>query len=241
MALMSSRCDTLKAHAPPSVYGPASKQADNGACHSVKRRAPSWCPYTRRPLYRFTANRVGDVASLAGYSVSSNGVLAWHPVNPINNTSLSWLDRTGKELGTVGEPANYSNPALSLDERSLAVDVREPQKQRDIWGFDLVRGGRTRLTFDPAEDLNAIWHPDSTRIAFSSDRRGSRELYQKLANGSGDDELLLESKDAVASTEDWSVGGRWLVLNWRRQGFAADLFVLPTSAAREPKPATGSG
>jgi hypothetical protein len=55
----------------------------------------------------------------------------------------------------VGEPAFYSNPALSPDERLLAVDVRDPGKQRDIWVFDLVRGGRTRLTFDPGDDMGA--------------------------------------------------------------------------------------
>jgi hypothetical protein len=171
----------------------------------------------------------------APYSVSSNGVLTWLSGNALKSTSLTWFDRTGKELGTVGEPADYSNPALSPDERSLAVDRRGPEKHRDIWVFDLLRGGRMRLTFDPAEDMGATWHPDGTRIAFTSERRGKRELYLRLANGSGDDELLLEAEDANASAEDWSLDGKWLAFNWRRHP-RPDLLVLPTSAAHDPKP-----
>jgi eukaryotic-like serine/threonine-protein kinase len=169
----------------------------------------------------------------AGYSISSNGTLAWLPGSAAEaRTTLTWTDRSGRELGTVGEPATYSNPALSPDERRLAVDVRNPQGNRDIWIFDLVRGGRTRLTFDAAEDFNATWSPEGTRVAFVSQRRGSRELFVKLANGSGDDELLLASSDALASSEHWSPDGRWLVFNQRRQG-PPDLYLLPMSGERD--------
>jgi len=53
-----------------------------------------------------------------------------------------------------------------------------------------VRGGKTRLTFDPADDIDPVWSPDGTRIAFTSDRSGQRNIYWKLADGSGPEELL---------------------------------------------------
>jgi hypothetical protein len=31
-------------------------------------------------------------------------------------TSLTWFDRTGRRLGTLGELAGYSNPALAPDD-----------------------------------------------------------------------------------------------------------------------------
>ncbi len=173
--------------------------------------------------------------SVAVYSVSSNGVIAWVPAGASASTSLTWFDRAGKELGTVGEPAVYSNPALSPDERRLAVDLRNPQGTRDIWIFDLVRGGRMRVTFDRAEDMGPTWHPDGTRIAFTSERLGNRSLYQKLVNGAGDDQLLLESKDGLSSAEHWSPDGKWLVFNWRRPALP-DLFMLPISGGRDPIP-----
>lgn len=98
-----------------------------------------------------------------------------------------------------------------------------------------MRGTSRRLTFDPADDLNPTWSPDGARIAFTSDRRGVREIYQKLANGSGEDELLLESKES-AHVEDWSADGKFLLYNYNRGGTPADLVLLPVSSADDRKP-----
>jgi Tol biopolymer transport system component/predicted Ser/Thr protein kinase len=174
----------------------------------------------------------------AAFSVSGNGVLAWQPGSG-EETQLTWFDRSGKKLGTLGEPAEYSNPALSPDEKSLAVGRQDPQgKTRDLWVFDLVRGMQTRLTFDPADDFNPTWSPDGIRIAFTSDRRGRRELYQKLANGSGDDELLLQSQDLAYSAEDWSADGKLLLYNRGGGQRQADLYLLPMSRGVDRKPIT---
>jgi eukaryotic-like serine/threonine-protein kinase len=187
-------------------------------------------------VYRFAVSGLMNLVPWAGYSISSSGTVAWLPGSAAEaRTTLTWMDRSGRELGTVGEPATYSNPALSPDDRRLAVDIRNPQGIRDVWIFDIARGGRTRLTFDAAEDFNATWSPDGTRVVFVSQRRGSRELFQKLANGSGDDELLMASSDALASNEDWSPDGHWLVFNRRHEG-PPDLYLLPMSAGGERVP-----
>ena len=127
------------------------------------------------------------------FAASPNGVLVWRRSPSFQSSSLlQWFDRSGKSLGVVGETAEYSNPALSPDDTRLAVCIRDPQiRTRDIWVFDLVRGTKTRLTFDPADDTNPIWSPDGTRIAFTSNRSGQRNIYWKAADGSGSEELLL--------------------------------------------------
>ncbi|NRA00878.1 MAG: PD40 domain-containing protein, partial [Myxococcales bacterium] len=43
------------------------------------------------------------------------------------------------------------------------------------------------LTNDPAEDKDPEWSPDSTLIAFESDRDGNREIYVMDTNGNTDD------------------------------------------------------
>jgi dipeptidyl aminopeptidase/acylaminoacyl peptidase len=191
-------------------------------------------------IYMYTVSGIVDPVSWAGYSVSRNGVLAWFEGGSWQKgTSLTWFDRTGKELGTVGEPGAYSNPALSPDGRRLAVDVRNPQGFRDIWVIDLLQGGRTRLTFDRAEDMGATWDPRGDTIAFTSERRGRREIYLKRASGSGEDELLLDSEGGWASPEDWSSDGKWLALNWRHSGALRgphDLLLLPMPGERGRKP-----
>src|SRR5262249_6812475 len=73
-------------------------------------------------------------------SVAENGTLAFQS-GGAQTWQLIWFDRSGKQLGRVGESADYSNPSLSPDGKRLAVGVRDPKtKLRDIWLFDLARG-----------------------------------------------------------------------------------------------------
>jgi hypothetical protein len=44
---------------------------------------------------------------------------------------LVWFDRSGKRLATVGEPGRHTRPALSPDEKQVAVDRFDPQSRRD--------------------------------------------------------------------------------------------------------------
>jgi Tol biopolymer transport system component len=183
------------------------------------------------------AGNFNDPRSGAIFSASLDGALVWRRGSSQPSASiLQWVDRSGKSLGIVGEPAEYWGPALSPDQKKLAIGIRDPgTKTRDIWIFDLQRGTRTRLTFDPSEDLNPVWSPDGTRIAFSSDRKGPREIYQKLADGSGPDELLLEGKEGQRNVEAWSRDGQYLVYNYRPPNSPyAHLYVLPLFGDRKP-------
>jgi Tol biopolymer transport system component len=159
----------------------------------------------------------------------------WRQSANSSQSSLQWFDRSGKKLSVVGEVADYSNPALSSDDSKLAIGIRDPQtKTRDIWIFDLLRGTQTRLTFDPADDLASIWSPDGTRIAFSSDRAGQRDIYWKPADGSGAEELLLGGK-GDKNLQDWSPDGKYLMYNNSPDGHTS-LYVLPLTGDRKPVP-----
>jgi Tol biopolymer transport system component/tRNA A-37 threonylcarbamoyl transferase component Bud32 len=153
-----------------------------------------------------------DVYTIATFSTAA-GELVYATGPGVMPFQMVWFDRKGARLSNVGVIAEYSNPALSPDGRSLAVSIRDTTtKKRDIWVFDLVRGTSMRLTFDPADDLNPVWSPDGRQIIFSSDRKGARDLYRKAANGAGQEQLLLESKEDK-NAEDWSRDGRFLVFN----------------------------
>lgn len=180
-----------------------------------------------------------SLLSGAIFSASPNGVLVWRRGRQSPESLLQWFDRSGKRLGVVGEAADFSNPALSPDDKKLAVDVRDPRtKTRDIWIFDLLRGTKARLTFDPSDDLNSVWSPDGTRIAFTSDRMGQRDIYQKPADGSVSEELLLGGKGEEKHPEDWSSDGKYLIYNQYNRGvpFHIRLFVLPLLGDRRPIP-----
>jgi len=173
-------------------------------------------------------------------SVSENGVLCYLQDRAVN-TQLTWFDRAGTRLGSLGEPGDYTNPALSPDEKSLAVGRKDAQSgTRDIWLIDVTRATPSRLTFDPADDLNPVWSPDGTRVAFSSNRKGRRDVYQKLATGAGSDEPMLDSSQNK-SVEDWTPDGRFVILNLEPPGKGTEVWALPVppetqDSDRQPKP-----
>ena len=116
----------------------------------------------------------------------------------------------------------------------MAIAIRDLQTgKRDIWVFDLVRGTHSRLTFDPTDHTNPTWSPDGTRIAFTSTRKGMRDLYITSASGGSQDEILLESK----------AHGQFLLFTQIEQQVMPsttadnheDIYVLPLSGAdRKP-------
>ena len=177
---------------------------------------------------------ISDLA-LAGFSVSSDGVLVYITGNPVPN-QLTWFDRSGKQLGTVDPPAAYSRLRLSPDEKRVAVERSDsPAYYRDIWLIELARGVASRLTSDPTEDSFPVWSPDGGRIAFSSNREGQFNLYQKLSSGAGGDEELLKSAEAKFML-DWSPDGRFILYRTPGRKTRADVWVLPLFGDRKPFP-----
>jgi eukaryotic-like serine/threonine-protein kinase len=170
----------------------------------------------------------------AFFSVSDNGVLVYRS-NILRNSQLTWFDRTGKQLGTVGSPGLMLTPSLSPDEKQVAILSIDVALVSDIWLVDLSRQSRSRFTFDPAMDTNAVWSPDGSRIVFSSNRSGPFDLYWKPANGSGNEELLLKSDHAKFAT-DWSPDGRFILYGESSPTTSGDVWALPLFGDQKPIP-----
>jgi Tol biopolymer transport system component len=172
------------------------------------------------------------------YSASANGVLAWQAGIPATDRlQLTWFDRQGRRLGTLGEVGDYSAPALSRDGRSLAVGRRDPEtRTRDLWIFDLERGTSRRLTFSPADEVGPAWSPDGKWVVFSSDQGGSRQLYRKPVNGAESEEQLTKDTGGGQFVEDWSPDGALILQNRWEQGVQPNLFLRPVSSGGAGEP-----
>jgi eukaryotic-like serine/threonine-protein kinase len=148
------------------------------------------------------------------FSASDSGLVAYHAGGAGGVSKLAWLDRSGKEIETVGAPADYLHPRLSHDGRRLAVDSIDPQTGRsDVWVIDLQRQTPTRLTFGPTDNTFPVWSPDDSRIAFSSSRNGTFDLFVKSSSGTGNEEALLVEELSFKVVTDWSLDSRFVAFH----------------------------
>ena len=74
-------------------------------------------PASRLPCQGEARNPVNGRAL---FSVSENGVLVVRIGDLVQN-QLIWFDRTGKQLITITKAGNYNAPALSPDEKKVAL------------------------------------------------------------------------------------------------------------------------
>ena len=159
----------------------------------------------------------------AAFSVSQTGVLAYRTRTETSRTELIWFDRQGRRLSSVGEPGDYSNPALSPDEKKLVVSRASAQSSaRDLWLFDLLRGSSSRFTFDPADETDPIWSPDGHQIAFNAVRNGVVDIFLKPVTGTAEPKALLVTSEDK-QTECWSPDGRLLLYRIGRKTRALPL------------------
>ena len=179
----------------------------------------------------------GDASFFGSAFASANGAIVYRQGSGLGLRRLVWFDRTGKEIGSVGgpDPGGQLAPEISPDEKSIAVQ-RIVDGNLDVWVIDALKGLRSRLTSDPAQDLYPIWSPDGRSIVFGSTRNGPYNLYRRLAIDAGDEELLLPSAQSTQPA-DWSADGKFILYREIDAKNGYDLRALPTQGEdRRPIP-----
>src|SRR4030095_8000194 len=142
---------------------------------------------------------------------------------------LTVLDRQGKVVGTIGQPGIFGGVRVSPDGKRLAVVKNDPQTgNNDIWVLDIATGKNIRITNDTQPDNNPIWSGDGKYVAYVSTKESYSSIYRKLADGTGEAELLFRyTPGAFVPLTDWSSDGKFLTF------FTGVLLVVPVQTKED--------
>ena len=117
------------------------------------------------------------------FTVALNDTVVFHEGTGSSLSQLTWYDRSGKELGRIGEVGILANPSLSPDGHRVTFDVADPKARNiDVWIHDIAHNSSTRFTFDPAEETTGVWSRDGKLIAY---RSAAKEEVLRLKDSSG--------------------------------------------------------
>ncbi|MGE5277747.1 MAG: protein kinase domain-containing protein, partial [Acidobacteriota bacterium] len=126
---------------------------------------------------------------------------------------LVWVDRKGRELGTLGEIGGYQDVRISPDGRKVAVTLRDPShgQNQDVWVLDASRGTGTRITAERTDEFSPAWFPDGETLVYVSDRVGFYDVYERPASGGAEKILVRTKQDKVLPMV--SPDGRYLLMS----------------------------
>src|SRR5215475_14213068 len=136
-------------------------------------------------------------------------------VPPPQLRQLTFLDREGKAVGTIGQPGRYGNVRYSPDGKRLLALKNDPETgNNNIWVIDIATGKATSIT-NETQQINApVWSRDGKHIAYVLFKDSYSSIYRKAADGTGDAELLFRyTPGAFVGMTDWSPDGKFLTFS----------------------------
>jgi len=178
--------------------------------------------------------RLSDLVTVGAFTASNSGLLAYQTGPADARKQLTWFDRTGKQIKTLGEPRAFFSIELSPDGRTLAASAPDALGNYDLWLYDVAGGLPTRFTSDPGGEFYGVWSPDGRNIILNTTRKGHYDLFRGLANNAGTEEALY-TDDMNKVPTSWSPDGKSL-LYFTGGGARHELFVLSLTPDRPREP-----
>jgi len=218
-------------------------EADTNGAYLAAPSGPGWLLFVRDGALvarRFDLARRelgGDPVTVAesvaaighgAVSVSASGVIAYR-TGRSNPRQLTWFDRSGATLGTLGESNRDGQINVELSRDGVRAAVQHIQTHTGVWIIDSAR--TSPFTFKPGGDGWPLWSPNGTEIVYVSNKTGKSAFYQR-PSGSNDadtDKLL-----GVGIPCDWSPDGRFLLYHTGNQKTGIDLWSLQMDGDGKP-------
>jgi Tol biopolymer transport system component len=171
----------------------------------------------------------------AAFTVSDNGTVVYNTSIGATLSQLTWYDREGKELGTLGQAGEMANPALSPDDNFVALDRTDIKAANvDIWIEDVKKGTASRFTFSPAEEVDPVWSRDGKEIAYRSIVKHATVVVKNV-RGMEPERVVTES--AVEGAQEripngWSLDDQTILCTGQLNGAGASLWTVPAAGGQ---------
>ena len=128
-----------------------------------------------------------SIRGSAQFDFSQTGTLIYRSGGSSGGQStVQWLDASGKTQPLLAKPDAYVRPSLSPDGRKLAIGTS------DIWVYEWQRDTMTRLTFGTGTSIYPVWSPDGRYIIYEAVGVG---IFWTRSDGSGKPQPLTQNKD----------------------------------------------
>jgi Tol biopolymer transport system component/tRNA A-37 threonylcarbamoyl transferase component Bud32 len=149
----------------------------------------------------------GNTGGGPGFSVAMNGTVVidhrWLPLN-----QLTWVDRAGRVIGTIGPTATIPNFALAADDTTAVAGIMDRDVLKgDLWVFDPQRPEGNRLTFDGSY-ARPLWAADGRRVFVT----GFPNFTLKSVTLGGTQPEPFDNPGGFIFFEDVTRDGRYLIM-----------------------------
>jgi eukaryotic-like serine/threonine-protein kinase len=183
----------------------------------------------------------------ADYAVSTTGTLAYVAGGAARYAQrIVWVDRVSGAAEALPLPErDYEGIKLSPDGQRAIVQIREGAI--GLWLYDFTRHTLTPFATAGGSSQAPAWTPDGRRIVYRGTRSGTRNLYWRSADGTGEEQRLTTKPGVIHTPGSVSPDGRWVVFTEQGGGQlrGASLWATRLEAGASPgsgraEPADGS-
>jgi serine/threonine protein kinase/Tol biopolymer transport system component len=144
---------------------------------------------------------VSSGAACGNFSPTLDGMLVYQTSSGGAERSLQWAGPTGSQRGSLGDPGDMYRPRVSPDGKQAVVELTDPELDTtDLWLVDLETGLRSRFTFYPGDESNAVWTPDGREILYTAQKDSLNRIMVQPVEGTGSAAAIYEGTRPNALT-----------------------------------------